>query len=356
MAPVPPSDPRRLSSAAPLPGSSIQAPQALGRPLPAGVARAAAGWFALLQSGQASAADRVRWQRWLDEDADHGRAWAHLQAVTGALTGLNAGGAGYRSLSAAPRAARRRLLGLFAGLGTAAGAGWLASRTPQWQQMAADYASGTQRRRWTLPDGTDMLLGPGSAVALQFDGSERRLRLLAGEALFTTGHPAGTLGDLPFVVETAHGRVRALGTRFMVRSNHAGARVAVFERAVELRTAGTGASARRLQAGEAMDFTRTGWGTVQPAGPADDAWSRGQLWVDNQRLDDFLAELNRYRPGWLHADPAVAGLRFSGVFPLDEGGIDGTDAVLAMLPGALPVQLRWRTRWWVVVEPAQARG
>src|SRR2546427_8064244 len=68
-----------------------------------------------------------------------------------------------------------------------------------------------------------------------------------------------------------------------------------------------------------MDFTRTGWSTVQPAGPADDAWSRGQLWVDNQRLDDFLAELNRYRPGWLHADPAVAGLRFSGVFPLDEG-------------------------------------
>lgn len=356
MAPVPPSDPRRLSSAAPLPGSSIQAPQALGRPLPAGVARAAAGWFALLQSGQASAADRARWQRWLDEDADHGRAWAHLQAVTGALTGLNAGGAGYRSLSAAPRAARRRLLGLFVGLGTAAGAGWLASRTPQWQQMAADYATGTQRRRWTLPDGTDMLLGPGSAVALQFDGIERRLRLLAGEALFTTGHPAGTLGDLPFVVETAHGRVRALGTRFMVRSSHAGARVAVFERAVELRPAGTGASARRLQAGEAMDFTRTGWSTVQPAGPADDAWSRGQLWVDNQRLDDFLAELNRYRPGWLHADPAVAGLRFSGLFPLDEGGIDGTDAVLAMLPGALPVQLRWRTRWWVVVEPAQARG
>jgi transmembrane sensor len=150
--------------------------------------------------------------------------------------------------------------------------------------------------------------------------------------------------------------VRALGTRFLVRSDPAGARVAVFEGAVELRPAGSGASALRLQAGEAVDFTRTGWGSTQPAGPGDDAWSRGQLWVDNQRLDDFLAELNRYRPGWLRADPAVAGLRFSGVFPLEDGGIEGTDAVLAMLPGALPVQLRWRTRWWVVVEPVQARG
>lgn len=337
----------RLSAALP-----AQPAQALGQSLPAGVARAAAAWFALLQSGQASEADRARWQRWLDEDAGHSRAWAHLQAVTGALTGLNAGGAGYRGLSAAPRAARRRLLGLAAGLGTAAGAGWLASGTPQWQQMAADYSTGTQRRRWTLPDGTDMLLGPGSAVALQFDGTERRLRLLSGQALFTTGHPPGALGALPFIVDTAHGRVRALGTRFVVRSADAGARVAVFEGAVELRPHGAGASALRLQAGQAVDFTRTGWGPGAPAGAGDDAWSRGQLWVDNQRLDDFLAELGRYRPGWLRADPAVAGLRFSGVFPLGEGGAAGTDAVLSMLPGALPVQLRWRTRWWVVVEAA----
>ncbi len=54
-----------------------------------------------------------------------------VDPYTGALTGLNAGGAGYRGLSAAPRAARRRLLGLFAGLGTAAGAGSTASSAPR---------------------------------------------------------------------------------------------------------------------------------------------------------------------------------------------------------------------------------
>ncbi len=337
--------PARLTAAMP-----AQPPQALGRSLPPGVARAAAGWFALLQSGQASEADRARWQRWLGEDADHARAWAHLQAVTGALPGLNAGGAGYRGLSEAPRAARRRLLGLVAGLGTAAGAGWLASGTPQWQRMAADYSTGTQRRRWTLPDGTDMLLGPGSAVALQFDGSQRQVRLVAGQALFTTAHPPGALGALPFVVETDQGRVRALGTRFSVRSDGSGVRVAVFEGAVQLRPRDAGSAALRLEAGQAADFTRAGWGAVASAGAGDDAWSRGQLWVDEQRLDDFLAELGRYRAGWLRADPAVAGLRLSGVFPLGEGGIESTDAVLSLLPGSLPVQVRWHTRWWVVVE------
>ena len=40
-----------------------------------------------------------------------------------------------------------------------------------WQQIAADYTSGTgERRSYRLPDGTALLLGTRSAVALHFDG------------------------------------------------------------------------------------------------------------------------------------------------------------------------------------------
>src|SRR5256885_4513472 len=42
-------------------------------------------------------------------------------------------------------------------------------------RLQGDWSSdvcSSDLRRWTLPDGTDMLLGPGSAVALQFDRSE----------------------------------------------------------------------------------------------------------------------------------------------------------------------------------------
>ncbi|MDR6213008.1 FecR domain-containing protein [Paracidovorax wautersii] len=354
-----------------LPRLTVPAPGAVrqlragGQPLDAAVAGAAADWFTLLRSGEATAADQARWRQWHDAHADHARAWQHLQTVTGALPGLNAGGAAYRSLSplhgSRPVAARRRLLGVIAGVGTAAGAGWLATRTPQWQQLAADYATGTgERRRHTLPDGTELLLGTRSAVALHWSGAERRVRLLHGEALFTTGHPAGEWGARPFVVETAEGRVRALGTRFSVRQDDAWTRVAVFEGAVEIRpaSAAPGAAPLRLDAGQAAAFERTRALAPTVAGEREAAWSRGQLWVGNQRLDDFLAELGRYRPGWLRAAPEVAGLRFSGVFPLDGADAPGepadTDAVLAMLPNSLPVQVRWRTRWWVVVEAAAA--
>ncbi len=346
-----------------LPRLTVPAPGAVrqlragGQPLDAAVAGAAADWFTLLRSGEATAADQARWRQWHDAHADHARAWQHLQTVTGALPGLNAGGAAYRTLHGAPAlASRRRLLGVLAGVGTAAGAGWLATRTPQWQQIAADYTSGTgERRSYRLPDGTALLLGTRSAVALHFDGRERRVRLLRGEALFTTGHPAGEAGARPFIVETAEGRVRALGTRFTVRQDEARTQVAVFEGAVDIRPADAaiGAAPLRLGAGQAATFDRTQAQPPTPAGEREAAWSRGQLWVDNQRLDDFLTELGRYRSGWLRAAPEVAGLRFSGVFPLGGvGELADTDAVLAMLPNSLPVQVRWRTRWWAVVEAA----
>lgn len=344
--------------AAPAPGTGVQL-RAGGAPLDTSVAEAAADWFTRLHGGAATEAEKKNWRQWHDAHADHARAWQHLQSITGALQGLNSDGVGYRTLHAAPASmSRRRLLGLFVGVGTAAGASWMVTRTPQWQQLAAHYRSGTgERQRHTLPDGTELLLGTRSAVALNFARPERRVRLLQGEALFTTGHPPGELGELPFVVETAEGRVRALGTRFTVRQNSGSTQVAVFEGAVEIHPvdASPGSAPLRLDAGQTVVFERTHAHEPGAASERELAWSQGQLWVDNQRLDDFLVELGRYRSGWLRVDPAVAGLRFSGVFPLGaEGGVANTDAVLAMLPSSLPVQVRWRSHWWVKVEAAHA--
>ena len=353
---------KRLAASAPGTGTVLRAG---GAPLDAAVAEAAADWFTRLHGGTATAAEQKRWRQWHDAHADHARAWLHLQSITGALPGLNVGGLGYRTLHGAPAsvsvsasasASRRRLLGLFMGVGTAAGASWVVTRTPQWQQLAADFRSGTgERQRHTLPDGTELLLGTRSAVVMNFSGDERRVRLLQGEALFTTGHPSGALGSLPFVVETAEGRVRALGTRFTVRQNAGMTQVAVFEGAVEIHPvdAVPGSRPLRLDAGQTVRFERAHVHEPIAASERELAWSRGQLWVDNQRLDDFLVELGRYRNGWLRVDPAVAGVRFSGVFPLGaEGSKANTDAVLAMLPNSLPVQVRWRSPWWVMVEAA----
>jgi ferric-dicitrate binding protein FerR (iron transport regulator) len=75
------------------------------------------------------------------------------------------------------------------------------------------------------------------------------------------------------------------------------------------------------------------------------AWSDGLLVTRNMRLIDFLAEVRRYRPGYLGCSMDIADLRLSGAFRLED-----TDKLLAILPRILPVHVRYRTRWWVSLE------
>lgn len=75
------------------------------------------------------------------------------------------------------------------------------------------------------------------------------------------------------------------------------------------------------------------------------AWVDGLIVTRNMRLREFLNEVARYRHGYLTCSSDIADLRLSGVFRLDS-----TDKQMAILPQTLPVQLRYRTRWWVTLE------
>lgn len=77
------------------------------------------------------------------------------------------------------------------------------------------------------------------------------------------------------------------------------------------------------------------------------AWMHGILPAERMRLDQLLAELSRYRPGLLRCSEAVAALRITGSFQLDD-----TDAALALVAKTLPVRIERRSRYWVTVVPA----
>ncbi|MNT69671.1 fec operon regulator FecR [compost metagenome] len=85
-----------------------------------------------------------------------------------------------------------------------------------------------------------------------------------------------------------------------------------------------------------------------PSRAADLSWSDGVLAAHDMRLEEFLAELARYRPGVIRCDPRVANLRVSGVYPLGN-----TDKVLDTLALTLPVSVRSMTRYWVSFGPRE---
>jgi len=307
----------------------------------------AADWFAVLQAGSPSEAERQQWQRWLDSGPRQRAAWQRVEAVAGEFAGL-AGLPARRALDArgaAASARRRTALRALAVAPVAGLAAWLGAGQLPWRGWVAAHRTQTgERREIVLADGSRLWLNTATALDVDFSAGLRRIVLHRGEVLLTSGHAAAH-ASRPLVVDVPQGRLTALGTRFSVRHEEGGdaVRLAVFEGAVEARPADVGAP-RTLAAGQqARVFADRVEAPVSVA-PEEDAWTRGMLVADGMRLGDFIAELGRYRPGYLGCAPEVAELRLVGAYPLAD-----TERILAALQATLPVKVHRPLPWWTVV-------
>ena len=93
-------------------------------------------------------------------------------------------------------------------------------------------------RRVALPDGSTAELNGSSRIEVEFTPTERRVRLLEGEAHFVVAKHA----ERPFFVTAGPVTVRAVGTAFNVRFAQIAIEVLVTEGKVELEHRNTGAS------------------------------------------------------------------------------------------------------------------
>ncbi len=309
------------------------------------IARQASHWFVLLQ-GDASASERDACARWRASHADHERAWRLAERFHAQLGDIPAA-IGVPALQR-PRGlglnemGRRDTLKLLALLIAAAPVGVIGYRELPWRAWRADVRTAVgERRELTLPDGTLVQLNTDSALDIAFDDERRLLRLRAGEMLVSSGRDSA---NRPLLVETCEGIVRPVGTRFCVRQLDGETRVGVLEGAVELHPARRQSELRLLTAGEQSHFSADGVALPSPLQSVASDWSRGVLRAEKMRLADFAAELDRYRPGLLRCDPAVADLKISGAFQLND-----TDQALAAVARTLPVAIHYRTHYWVTI-------
>lgn len=302
----------------------------------------AANWYSTLQNEEVTATEQRGWEAWLQDSAENRWAWEHAQGLQQRLRGLPATLTG-RALNLADQAGhsgRRTLLKGFVlafGTGVLGYGGYRQASTAGWM---ADYQTSTgEQKKVVLADGSQLHINTDSAVDVRYNAGQRRLTLHKGEILISTApDPAGR----PFFVDTAQGRIQALGTRFSVRREDGVSSVAVFEHQVRISPiAGTPLI---LDAASQCTFQAHHVGPPEPVTSGQDAWTRGVLVANDQRLDTFLAQLGRYRAGWLRCDPAVASLRISGAFAVQD-----TDQALQALTTNLPVRLERTTRYWVTV-------
>ncbi len=184
-----------------------------------------------------------------------------------------------------------------------------------------------------LPDGSRVLLGPGSVLTLAagYGGSARELTL-HGEARFDVVHDS----TRPFVVHTTAAAFRDVGTVFAVHSDEAdGARVVVSSGVVAVE-AKSGVAPMLLQAGDRAIVAPVGTVHVERAAATSDdlAWTSGRLIFRDASVDQVTADLRRWFGVELKVDSSLASRTVTATFDRSST-TDVGRVIAAMLGGGL---------------------
>ncbi|MEL7046131.1 MAG: FecR domain-containing protein, partial [Pseudomonadota bacterium] len=197
-----------------------------------------------------------------------------------------------------------------------------------------------------LEDGSAITLGAASGAEVSFTESERRVRLLHGDAFFDVMTDAAR----PFVVEANRLRVQVTGTAFDVRRSGAVTEVAVaqgqiavtFDQQAASRSAGSAdtRSTEVLGAGyriEASDLRGLGVPTrTRP--DRIGAWRNDRLVFEDAPISEIVADLNRYLEAPLAvSDAEVGAMTFSATV-----GTHDLERFVAALTEVFPIGIEQR--------------
>ncbi|MFJ4349108.1 FecR domain-containing protein [Pseudomonas sp. NPDC089401] len=283
-------------------------------------------------------------ERWRLATPEHELAWQRvthlhreldLRAVPGASVAMQTLEASQRRLH------RRQALKLLGGVALVGTAAWLGKDLDSVSSWTSDYATATgERRGIRLPDGSLMQLNTRSAVDLAFTGQQRLVRLRQGELMLTCR------GDQPLQVQTRDALFESVEGRFTLYQQGDCTQLGVSQGKVAIHHPGLG-EVQWIDSGQDWRVDARGAQRLERLDMDAMAWSDGLIVTRDMRLADFLAQVSRYRQGYLSCSDAVADLRLSGVYRLED-----PEQLLHLLPQTLPVRLRERTRWWIRLEHA----
>ena len=298
-------------------------------------------WMVLLRSGTATSRDAQAFAGWRCLDPRHDEACRRIEGVLGEFSVCQAAPDATRQALLA----KRRTLKLLGGCGVVVAAGFLARHSGMANALFdeylagsfADYRTGTGKREVvTLADGSIMTLNAHSRADRDADG----VILRRGEVFVQ--HQASRL----VAVQTREGRVSATRADFAVRQFNGFSRVAVLAGEVQINP--VAGAQMLLRPGEVACLRAAACERqTQLSAQAETAWLDGLLQVTDRSLREVAAALADYRSGFIHVAEAVAGLRVSGTFPLDD-----TDRALSALGKVLPVRIVFNTDYLVRIESA----
>lgn len=182
-------------------------------------------------------------------------------------------------------------------------------------RLQADHLTAVgQQQRLHLEDGSRVLLNTNSAFSSSIDAQQRVARLHRGEAFFEISDSR----DQPLKLDVGPVRASVRDTAFAVRYQDGVAHVGVQRGDVDLQAAHSGAWVR-ISAGESIHVGPNGFKQPTRLDHKELAWTQGRLVFENCPMNEVLAELRRYYPGWIiNTNERLADVAVTGNYRLDQ--------------------------------------
>lgn len=345
----------------------------------------AAEWFVAFDSNEVSDAGKRRFLKWLKQSPENIKEFLQISALNAEIGGCAlldrevdeliaaaradaiafeaaAGSSGREPMPAEdqrPRSAKRAWVSAAAAVLVAVYTGyWLWPEPDVLPRQIYSTELGEQRSI-TLDDGSVVSLNTLTQVEVLFDGAERRVRLVAGEALFDVTKDAAR----PFIVDAGSMHLTVVGTRFNVYKQADAAILTVVEGEVAVEapllestdglSPATDTEFSAL-AGHRVSVTANG-ASMTEAGESlmeeSTAWTERKFIFRKQPLATVVREFNRYNRLKLFVDDSELGGRL----------VDGTfkthdTELLAMLLDGYPEIDVIRDESGIYIRPSSERA
>lgn len=323
--------------------------------IPQSIAMQAVEFMVDLQTGSDPVGVQEKIEQWRQQDADHDRAWRHIENANRHFISLNSSAINsptakqlaQSTLTSAPAFSRRETIKALSVLLFGGGSAWLAVEQTPWQAWTADESTAVGEQRSLAFAGYDVTMNTDTALNLhkRRDGNKPELRLVRGEVLIST--PAETQSRLVVKVDGLECWMVSDSASFSLQQLDDHCRLMVLDGRVDLYSlASAKAPFDHIVAGQQVMLAGTKVVAKKAADKSALAWKNGMLIASSMRLDDFLLQVNRYRRGKLRCAPEIAGLKVSGSYPLGD-----TDRILSALEVSLPIKMHYLTRYFVTAQP-----
>lgn len=311
--------------------------------IPEHILEQAINWQVKLLSGTASAEVHTACERWRAAAPEHNTAWLALQQLDDVFTGVAHNNAlvQHTLKHARPPAviSRRQMLKMLlvgSVIAPAAITGY------HYRPAAAGYITAAgQRSQYQLPDGSVLTLNSRSAADIQQTERGIQVVLHSGDAHISTHSRLQSASTTQVKTDDWLLTLQQGEYLFHQRNQRFYAQVQQGEMALTHPELGSHIFHEEdhgwwLDASGLQPYTDH---FFDPSG-----WLNGALVASNMPLPHFLAELNRYRPGWVRHSAAAANLQVSGVFQLAD-----TDNILDALAKTLPVKITKLTSYLIML-------